>query len=537
MKLGRRLFLGGGLTLGGGLSAFWPFPSKKPTIAFTLKGARKDLGHRLIWKDFPPPLVSEEKYHVVVVGAGVAGLAATRKLAQSGINDVLVVDLERASGGNALSGRKGEQAFPWGAHYLPAPDTSQRSLLSFLEELKVVTGYKQGRAVFDEAYLCHAPQERLLFGGKWIYGLVPYEHLSESERQKVDQFYKLMKTLRLAKGRDGRLAFSIPVANSSTDPVFREWDKISFDSWLQQRGLSCPYLDWLLDYCCRDDFGVARKYVSAWAGIHYFASRRVYGEDGEGQEILTWPEGNKFLVRGLSHSLKSKLQVNTCAYQITQTQSQVETLLFDVNTSTSRKVSSKAVIFAGPQFVAGRVIGGYADKRKNLYQDDKYQPWLIANLHLENVPNSFLPAWDNVAYQGESLGYIFSGHQLLKTQHENMTLTLYWPWKGDASSERGSLFLKTEDELGEMVIKEFLTMHPELESNIVACDLWLWAHGMIAPYPDTIWGETRRKLRSPFGRIHFAHSDLSGISIFEEAFYQGERAAQEVKESLNGELS
>jgi hypothetical protein len=36
----------------------------------------------------------------------------------------------------------------------------------------------------------------------------------------------------------------------------------------------------------------------------------------------------------------------------------------------------------------------------------------------------------------------------------------------------------------------------------------------------------------PFGRIHFAHSDLSGFSIFEEAQDPGVTAAQQVLDAL-----
>jgi hypothetical protein len=32
----------------------------------------------------------------------------------------------------------------------------------------------------------------------------------------------------------------------------------------------------------------------------------------------------------------------------------------------------------------------------------------------------------------------------------------------------------------------------------------------------------------PVRGVHFAHSDLSGIALFEEAFYHGVRAAEEV---------
>jgi hypothetical protein len=46
--------------------------------------------------------------------------------------------------------------------------------------------------------------------------------------------------------------------------------------------------------------------------------------------------------------------------------------------------------------------------------------------------------------------------------------------------------------------------------------------------PGFIWGEARAQMQKSVGRIHFAHSDMSGISIFEEANDHGVRAADEV---------
>ena len=40
--------------------------------------------------------------------------------------------------------------------------------------------------------------------------------------------------------------------------------------------------------------------------------------------------------------------------------------------------------------------------------------------------------------------------------------------------------------------------------------------------------EARREAARPWRGIHFAHSDLSGLALFEEAFYHGTRAADEV---------
>ena len=50
---------------------------------------------------------------------------------------------------------------------------------------------------------------------------------------------------------------------------------------------------------------------------------------------------------------------------------------------------------------------------------------------------------------------------------------------------------------------------------------------MIRPTPGYIWGEARAEFQKPLGPIHFAHTDMSGISLFEEAHYQGIRAVKE----------
>jgi len=58
-------------------------------------------------------------------------------------------------------------------------------------------------------------------------------------------------------------------------------------------------------------------------------------------------------------------------------------------------------------------------------------------------------------------------------------------------------------------------------------------HAMIRPAVGSIFSEERRRLSRLDGRILFANSDLSGISIFEEAQYHGVEAAQSVLRKLH----
>ena len=48
-------------------------------------------------------------------------------------------------------------------------------------------------------------------------------------------------------------------------------------------------------------------------------------------------------------------------------------------------------------------------------------------------------------------------------------------------------------------------------------------------FPGLLWGAAWQAAMRPIhNRIFFAHTDFSGISIFEEGFYQGIRAAKEM---------
>jgi hypothetical protein len=55
-----------------------------------------------------------------------------------------------------------------------------------------------------------------------------------------------------------------------------------------------------------------------------------------------------------------------------------------------------------------------------------------------------------------------------------------------------------------------------------------WGHAMISPRTGFMWGGEREKATKPFRNIHFAHSDLGGIAIFEEAFHYALRATEEI---------
>ena len=76
--------------------------------------------------------------------------------------------------------------------------------------------------------------------------------------------------------------------------------------------------------------------------------------------------------------------------------------------------------------------------------------------------------------------------------------------------------------------------HPNLSDHVQNIDIWLWGHGMIRPTPGFIWGDTRRAMTTQAPPIFHAHSDMSGMSLFEEAYTRGVNVAAEMKRWLDG---
>ena len=57
-------------------------------------------------------------------------------------------------------------------------------------------------------------------------------------------------------------------------------------------------------------------------------------------------------------------------------------------------------------------------------------------------------------------------------------------------------------------------------------DVFRNAHAMARPLPGLIWGEARRRFAADGAHLRFAHADVSGFSLFEEAQYRGVLAAE-----------
>ena len=502
-------------------------------------GVNFDRGHLLRdAKSWPAPS-KIRKTKVIIAGGGVAGLSAARALRLQGINDFVLLELEDRAGGNSKGGAINGITCPLGAHYLPVPSEQAPQaddLRNLLEEL----GVRQrvaGRWQYDERYLCHSPQERLFFNGAWQDGLLPTQDVSSNTLAQYRQFAKLVEEARK------RSNWSIPALNSTLAIADVALTAITFIVYLDQNGLTDPHLRWYLDYCCRDDYGAGIATVSAWAGMHYFASRHGFHAPGaeisERDGVLTWPEGNGWITHRMALPLGERLLIKRIVTRIEETKHGVEVDAFDATDPSKQQTErwqAERCIVALPVFVAARVVKNPPALLQTAAQQTRYAPWLVANIHIDKPlldHGGAAPSWDNVLYGAAGLGYVNAKHQSLQSVPASTVLT-YYRALGDAKDGRKQLLERSWGSWRDEILTELSVAHPDLPTKTTKIDITRYGHAMAIPVPnlsDQIGTKPayllpksllkKEQQTAAADRLSFAHSDWAGYSVFEEAFAMG----------------
>lgn len=497
--MNRRTFLSAALV---GLTA----KADRP-IAGGFVNEAHELGHRLRDRTpFPAPRQTR-KAAVVIVGSGIAGLSAAWRLRKRGLHDVVLLEMAADAGGNSRYGENEVSAYPWGAHYVPIPGAAA----GLVRELFTDLGLYDGRD-WDERHLVHAPDERLFIHGRWQEGLEPQVGPTRRDR---DQFARFAE--RIARERaTGR--YTIPMAAGVDLARPPAEDAISMQAWLEREGFDSPYLRWLVDYACRDDYGGLAGDVSAWAGLLYYAAR-----DADDTGPLTWPEGNGWIVRRLLQQLGSTVKTGQLTYRVERHGRGWRVL------TPEAAWLADVVIMAAPLLVATRIVEGAPQARVTS------SPWLVANLTLERWPAErwFPVAWDNVLFDSPALGYVVATHQQLRRHVPRTVWTYYWALAHQPAAEaRRWLLAQDWATLRDRVIADLSRAHPDLRSCVSRVDIMRHGHAMVRPTPGLLSDPLWRRLHDGHDRLFYAHSDLSGLPLFEEAQYRGVMAADRALSAL-----
>jgi hypothetical protein len=219
------------------------------------------------------------------------------------------------------------------------------------------------------------------------------------------------------------------------------------------------------------------------------------------------------------------------------TKSSVSSKRAFIVTTADTQFETDFVIFAAPTFLAPYVIENF---QPHPLHDFTYSPWLTANLTLDRLPDSrgAEPAWDTVFLDSPTLGYVDATHQSIRSHIEKTVWTFYWALAdGDPAQNRRSLLEKDWSYWKEAILHDLERVHSDIRLCVSRIDIMRMGHAMVRPTPGAMFSAERAHIadqqRSPDARLAFANSDLSGISIFEEAQYHGVTAAESILKKIS----
>lgn len=442
---------------------------------------------------------------VIVVGAGISGLTAAWRLAQAG-RSVRVLEASERVGGRTLNHRfaSGEVVEVGGQWVGP----TQERILGLLKELDLATFplWNQGNNL-------------TLFGGK----LKPY-------RGTIPRFapHVLIDVWR-AQLRLDRLAKQIPRDDPSRHPKAEIWDRMTFAEWIR-RSLKTAHGRKVFELVSGAVFAGSPHDLSFLHVLFYVKSGTnldtLLGvENGAQQDRILG--GSQRICTVLAERLGDAVHLNQPVRALQQSASGVELITDDTSHQAGR------VIFAVPPTMLLRIT---------------QQP--------------LLPGWRDQLLQRLPQGAVIKCMALYDTP--------FWRARGlsgQATSELGPLRLtfdnsvpgsnkgvlmgfiegdearhwsaRDENERRAVVLECFARYFgPEALRPLEYVDkCWAdeaFARGCYAAlFPPGVWSNGAARLRQPFGRLHFAGTEMATrwMGYFDGAIEAAERAVEEVLRS------
>jgi protoporphyrinogen oxidase len=550
-KQTRRQFLkafGGGAAAGACLPLLSSCPSSVWNRRLRFSGAvvGEDLGPCHAFRDgtLKPEVGNPEAplYDVIIVGGGISGLAAAWKFARSGLPHFLLIEKADEIGGTCIAGEENGLVFSWGAHYIESPRPTSPYLLEIGEDLGLIVDYDGAWPVVNPQYLVPGPEVNLLAGGKWGNCHFPMQIANSQDVVEFEAFRQDLYRWVQWRDKEGRPAFGCPLETTSPAEEVRRLDGMSMLAYVRSQGFHSELLDWHINDRMMDEYGVRMSDVSAWAGIQFWAQSNSDFTDFEppgtpAPQTLSWPEGNAFLARGLAKRLTPRqLRCNAWVVHVRNEGERVLVTCAQGDRPDYTTLQARWLIYAAPKPAVYHVIPELERAGRTEFHKCQYAAWLVANVHLRRPPRipGRAPAWETLACQSWGVGYINARHLERHPDRANQptVLTFYAPLGYDLDTERYELLKEGWEFWARLVLQALEEMHPDLSELITRIDLYKWGHAMPVMRPGYLWGPDRERMKRPCGRIHFAHSDVGGTPVFEQAAYRGIETAERVLDAL-----
>ena len=575
-----------------------------PPIKTGMRGAHPgayEIAHALArdGAKFPKPTATDEHYDLIVVGAGISGLAAAHYYRKRFGADSKILLLENHDdfGGHAKRNefhQSGDMVLSLGGTHNLEWWKFSETVNAFMAEHGV--DYQAMREQMDFAYGRDASNGQAMWFDEATYGvnrlvtnfnlsakLPPKDidkiPISDAGRESLKRFYGSaphLKEWTKAEAEDLLSSISYPdflrQYGGLTEDAVQLFDKEEHGSWgLEMRALSAAEAIW-----------------EGYPGAHLFGEE--WGEDSFEYPVAMWPDGNASLVRlmvaklmphsapdvtadnvAIAHfdysaldqvGANTRLRLNSTVIGVENTDQGVS-VTYASSEGELKQVSARHSVLACYHSIIPHLCPVMPDTQKAALKYQVKFPLILTNVLLRNSEALDKLGVDGIACPGRLHARLFlfkglhtGGYHRPDTADEAVSL-VFW---GSISPPKDAIDLRSQlrgsrQKLLELSFEDFERevrtvldglLGPvgfDVSEDILAITVNRWPHGYSYEYMqlwDPEWrpGEAPHEIaRKPFGSVTIANSDAGASAYTHVAIDQAYRAIDELPDKTVGSLA
>ena len=217
-----------------------------------------------------------------------------------------------------------------------------------------------------------------------------------------------------------------------------------------------------------------------------------------------------------------------------------------------QRIKARTVVMAGGGWMTKHVVRDLDETRRNAYAQFHYSPYLLANVAVRNwrflydlglASGRWFEGFGNYVNVAKGAKFGVDTPVVGPDLPTVLNLEVGFAKPGLPLADQGSLgraellstpFTEYEQQIREQMMEMFGASGFDAKRDIAGIVLNRWGHAFINPQPGFFFGlngnpAPRQALRDgPFGRVAFAHSDLSGAMDHRNAFIESNWAVSQL---------